>query len=140
MLAQIESGNTAADHGHQARNKPLPEFSERLRPLQFAGDFGGAGLNPTLLVHRRSALFEDIDGTGEFPGFIGRRRKRNGLRVVTLRDGLDRGFQRLDWVDDAAERQETEHAGNRQGQTDRDEQIAPRFFDGFDGRLARRRG
>ena len=48
--------------------------------------------------------------------------------VVAGRDGLDRAFERLNRVDDAAEREETEHAGQQERRRVGDDYIPAGFF------------
>ena len=115
-LEQIEVRNTTAEHWHEARNEPLPELGESCRALQFSRQCIGAGFKPALLLHRRRPLFEDVDRTGKFPGFVGRLRERDRHCVVAVRDGLDRLFQRPDRKDDPAERQNAQNSGESKGQ------------------------
>ena len=134
---KIEAGDATAEHRHEAGNKALPEFGERRGALQLAGDFGGVGFDPALLVHRRGPLLEDVDRMRKSARFISRFRERNLLGIVAGSDGFDRALERPDRMHDAAEREETEHAREAQGAAHRDQQIPPRTLDGGQRRLSR---
>ena len=128
VIEHIERRNTSTEQRHEARKKALTELGQRVRSLELSDDIGGAGFDPSLLVYRRGTLLEHFDRSGKAARFVRGVGKRNGLRVIAGRDGLDRAFERLNRVDDAAKREETEQAGQQERRRVGGQYIPAGFF------------
>ena len=88
-----------------------------------------------MFVHRGGALLEDVNRARQTAGFVRRTDEGHCLLVIAGGDGLDRGFERLNGCDDAAERQKAQQAGQKEGRRVGDEHVALKPFDGRDGFL-----
>jgi len=136
-LEKIEARDTPAEQGHETGYEPLPEFGQRDRALQLSGELGGVGLDPTLLVHRRSALLEGVDGSGQAAGFVRGPGKWNILRVITPGNAPDRSLKRLDRLDDAPDRQGAQNAAEQKDRTFNDQDVPLGLPDRINAGLAR---
>ena len=101
LLPHIEAADTAAQQGHESRQQPLAELSQRACLLKFPDQRGRARLDPPLLVDGGGAVFQHVNRSGEAAGLVRGVGERNGLGVVPASHGLDRSFERLNRLHDA---------------------------------------
>ena len=100
--------------------------------MQFSHEFGGAGLDPALLVPRRRALLEHVNRARQAAGFVRCRGKGDFLREVAGGDRLHRCVEGPDWFDDPPRCEVAEQAGQEDPQDVDDQDLPSGLVDGLD--------
>ena len=137
VVEHVESGDAAAEHRHEIREQAPAEFLQRVGALQRSREARHTRLYPALLVHRRSALLEHVDGARQAAGLVRCVREWHRLVVVTRGNRLDRGVEGADRFHDPADGQKPQHASQHDGRRVRHQDSPSRCGDGLDGGSAR---